>query len=105
MNSGSELDILLITGQSGAGKSVGLRTLEDSGFYCVDNIPAGLLADLVLRIGRDVGAPLAIGVDTRSAVAEGGGLGGLPGQTVGGRRGCGCHGEKPLGLCFGFNSW
>lgn len=80
MSGGSNLDILLVTGQSGAGKSVGLRTLEDNGFYCVDNIPAGLLADLVLRIGRDVGAPLAIGVDTRSAAAEGGGFDSLPGQ-------------------------
>ncbi len=80
MSGDSALDILLVTGQSGAGKSVGLRTLEDVGFYCVDNIPAGLLADLVLRIGRDVGAPLAIGVDTRSAIAEGSGFGSLPEQ-------------------------
>ena len=80
MSGTGNLDILLLTGQSGAGKSVALRTLEDSGFYCVDNIPAALLADLVLRIGRDIGAPLAIGVDTRSAAAEGGGIGALPGQ-------------------------
>ncbi|MBU3694624.1 MAG: RNase adapter RapZ [Rhodocyclaceae bacterium] len=80
MSDGGQLDILLITGQSGAGKSVALRTLEDSGWYCVDNIPAVLLADLVQRIGRGIGAPLAIGVDTRSATAEGGGMGALPGQ-------------------------
>lgn len=74
MSAGGTLDILLVTGQSGAGKSVALRTLEDSGFYCVDNIPAELLADLVLRIGPRISAPLAIGVDTRSATAgsEGG---------------------------------
>lgn len=80
MSASGSLDILLITGQSGAGKSVALRTLEDTGFYCVDNIPAGLLADLVLRIGRDIGAPLAIGVDTRSSTADGGGINALPGQ-------------------------
>jgi len=73
VSAGSTLDILLVTGQSGAGKSVALRTLEDSGFYCVDNIPAELLADLVLRIGPRISAPLAIGVDTRSATGEGSG--------------------------------
>jgi len=63
---GRTLDILLITGQSGAGKSIALRTLEDSGYYCVDNIPASLLAELVPRIGPSIAAPLAISVDTRS---------------------------------------
>ncbi len=71
MRTGNTLDILLVTGQSGAGKSVALRTLEDSGFYCVDNIPAELLADLVLRIGPRISAPLAIGVDTRSTTSQG----------------------------------
>lgn len=71
MTDDSNLDILLITGQSGAGKSVALRTLEDNGFYCVDNIPAGLLAELVLRIGPRIGTPLAISVDTRSAAGDG----------------------------------
>lgn len=84
MSASGNLDILLITGQSGAGKSVALRTLEDSGFYCVDNIPAELLADLVLRIGPRISAPLAIGVDTRSATAVGGAgrgsIGTLPAQ-------------------------
>lgn len=84
MSAPGQLDILLITGQSGAGKSVALRTLEDSGFYCVDNVPASLLAELVLRIGPRIGLPLAIGVDTRSASSDGGsddgGIGGLPAQ-------------------------
>jgi len=72
VSGGGNLDILLVTGQSGAGKSVALRTLEDNGFYCVDNIPAELLADLVLRIGPRISAPLAIGVDTRSATGSSG---------------------------------
>lgn len=80
MSTGGSLDILLVTGQSGAGKSVALRTLEDSGFYCVDNVPAGMLADLVLRIGSGIGAPLAIGVDTRSAIGDTGGIASLPAQ-------------------------
>jgi UPF0042 nucleotide-binding protein len=80
VSGGGTLDILLVTGQSGAGKSVALRTLEDSGFYCVDNVPAGMLADLVLRIGSGIGAPLAIGVDTRSAIGDAAGIATLPAQ-------------------------
>ena len=37
------MEIVLITGMSGSGKSVALRALEDSGFYCVDNLPPELL--------------------------------------------------------------
>ncbi len=69
-------DILLITGHSGAGKSVALRTLEDSGYYCVDNLPASLLAELVARLEHSTPQPLAIGVDTRSV----GTLDALPSQ-------------------------
>ena len=35
---------ILVTGMSGSGKSVALNVLEDSGYYCVDNLPANLLA-------------------------------------------------------------
>jgi UPF0042 nucleotide-binding protein len=62
--------ILLVTGLSGAGKSTVLRTLEDSGWEVVDNLPLSLLEHLlstplseaVSRVGR----PLAIGVDSRT---------------------------------------
>ena len=37
------LDLVLITGMSGSGKSVALRALEDAGYYCVDNLPPELL--------------------------------------------------------------
>ena len=39
--------LILITGMSGSGKSIALNVLEDSGFYCVDNLPANLLAGLI----------------------------------------------------------
>ena len=57
------LEIVLITGMSGSGKSVALNTLEDLGFYCVDNLPAELLPDFVRNVTRDAGAPekLAVG--------------------------------------------
>ena len=39
--------IILITGISGSGKSVGLNALEDAGYFCVDNLPPSLLRALV----------------------------------------------------------
>ncbi len=43
--------LIVISGLSGAGKSVALRTLEDLDFYCVDNLPADLLPQLVDSLG------------------------------------------------------
>jgi UPF0042 nucleotide-binding protein len=43
---------IIITGLSGSGKGTFLRALEDRGFYCVDNLPVGLLAkfyELILK--------------------------------------------------------
>src|SRR5690554_5986273 len=40
-------NLLLITGMSGAGKSVALSSLEDLGFYCIDNMPVVLLKHIV----------------------------------------------------------
>jgi UPF0042 nucleotide-binding protein len=42
-----ERSVLIITGQSGSGKSTAMRTLEDQGFFCVDNVPASLALQLV----------------------------------------------------------
>lgn len=38
------MDLLIVTGLSGAGKSLAVHALEDMGYFCIDNIPAGLLA-------------------------------------------------------------
>ena len=40
------MEIIIISGRSGAGKSVALRALEDMGYYCVDNLPLNLLPQL-----------------------------------------------------------
>jgi UPF0042 nucleotide-binding protein len=60
--------LLLVTGLSGAGKSTALRTLEDSGWEVVDNLPLALLDNLLATPpSRGAGArPLAIGVDSRT---------------------------------------
>lgn len=59
--------IVLITGISGSGKSVALKALEDTGYYCVDNLPPALLPNLVAELGTEGTASLAVAVDARSA--------------------------------------
>ncbi|RYF64190.1 MULTISPECIES: RNase adapter RapZ [unclassified Acidovorax] len=63
------LDIVLITGMSGSGKSVALHALEDAGYYCVDNLPPELLASFVALEHQHHGNRLAIAMDVRSATA------------------------------------
>ncbi len=62
--------ILLVTGLSGAGKSTVLRTLEDSGWEVVDNLPLSLLEHLLSTpLAKGSGRrrrPLAIGIDSRT---------------------------------------
>jgi len=55
--------LLIVSGISGGGKSVALKTFEDLGFYCVDNLPVELLPDFIRTIGRQHGEKLAIGID------------------------------------------
>jgi UPF0042 nucleotide-binding protein len=58
--------LVLISGMSGSGKSVALNVLEDAGFFCVDNLPAPLLPQLVGHL-RDAGySRVAVAVDVRS---------------------------------------
>ncbi|MBX2835944.1 MAG: RNase adapter RapZ [Gammaproteobacteria bacterium] len=63
------MQLVFITGLSGSGKSVALHTLEDEGFYCIDNLPTDILHDVLDRlmaIQSDTYQKLAIGVDMRS---------------------------------------
>ena len=60
------MQLVLVSGLSGSGKSIALGVLEDSGFYCVDNLPATLLLD-VARFLYDGGhRRVAVSVDARS---------------------------------------
>ena len=64
-----DLELILITGMSGSGKSVALHALEDAGFYCVDNLPPELLLDFVkLQVQREANR-VAIAMDIRSATS------------------------------------
>lgn len=65
------LDVLLLTGMSGAGKTSALKALEDMGFEAIDNVPLSLLGSLVRPRPFGPGAgesrqPIAIGVDIRT---------------------------------------
>ena len=61
------VQLILISGLSGSGKSVALKTLEDAGFYCVDNLPAELLPDLVDQLLPAGYRNIAVSVDVRNA--------------------------------------
>jgi UPF0042 nucleotide-binding protein len=63
------LDMVLITGMSGSGKSVALHALEDAGYYCVDNLPPELLLSFVALEKRHGASKVAIAMDVRSATS------------------------------------
>ena len=50
------LRLIIVSGLSGSGKSVALHVLEDLGYYCIDNLPAGLLMAAVDEIRRGNGS-------------------------------------------------
>ena len=58
------MKLVLVTGMSGAGKSVALKTLEDLGYEAIDNIPLVLLP-AITKVGSG-GRDMAVGVDIRS---------------------------------------
>jgi len=61
------MQLFLISGLSGSGKSVALKVLEDSGYYCVDNLPAELLSSLVEYLMHAGYSNIAVSIDVRSA--------------------------------------
>lgn len=63
------LEIVLITGMSGSGKSVALHALEDAGYYCVDNLPPELLTAFVALEHKHHSNRVAIAMDVRSATS------------------------------------
>jgi UPF0042 nucleotide-binding protein len=61
--------LIIVSGLSGSGKTVALRTLEDLGYYCVDNLPAALMPAFVQAISQNavgLSHKLAVGVDVRN---------------------------------------
>ena len=60
--------VVILSGLSGSGKSVALRTFEDLDYYCVDNLPVELLPAFVRSLMRDDVLPqkIAVGIDVRN---------------------------------------
>ena len=85
------MELLVVTGLSGAGKSLAVNALEDIGYFCIDNIPAGLmprLLDFALQ-GETMLEKVAVVVDirgcrTQSDVQEGSDQHGQPPGAISG---------------------
>jgi UPF0042 nucleotide-binding protein len=63
------MNIVIITGMSGSGKSVALHALEDIGYFCVDNLPPELLQDFVALEHKQQASHVAIATDARSGAS------------------------------------
>ena len=70
------MQLILISGLSGSGKSIALNVLEDAGYYCVDNLPAPLLPQLVRQLSDEGCGFVAVAVDMRGGAS----IAGLPAQ-------------------------
>jgi len=67
------MKLIIISGLSGSGKTVALHTLEDEGFYCVDNLPLGLLPSLTKQLTSrqmQIYDQVAVGIDARSGAED-----------------------------------
>lgn len=64
MKNSSNLNLVIVTGPSGAGRTTALDSLEDLGFEAIDNIPLSLLP--LLLSGNQINHPLALGIDARN---------------------------------------
>ncbi|RJG11901.1 RNase adapter RapZ [Pseudomonas cavernicola] len=65
--------LIIVSGRSGSGKSTALDVLEDNGFYCIDNLPAGLLPELAERalLHTELLQPLvAVSIDARNLPSQ-----------------------------------
>lgn len=67
------MKLIIISGLSGSGKTVALRSLEDQGHYCIDNLPLGLLSAFVTQLLKpklQLYEVAAVGIDARSGIAD-----------------------------------
>ena len=60
------MQLIVISGLAGSGKSIALTVLEDSGYYCVDNLPANLLQEVTLYLKESGHQRVAVSIDARS---------------------------------------
>jgi UPF0042 nucleotide-binding protein len=72
------MQLILISGLSGSGKSIALNVLEDAGYFCVDNLPSALLLPLVAQLRDEGSHRIAVAMDMRA----GAGIASLPQQMI-----------------------
>lgn len=60
------MQLIIVTGLSGGGKSIAIRQLEDSGFYCIDNLPAEFLLPIAENLEKNGTRAAAVAIDARS---------------------------------------
>ncbi len=72
MNPSPRPTLIVVSGMSGSGKSVALRTLEDLDYYCVDNLPAELLTQFVTSMSHAQSrrSQLAVSIDVRNLASD-----------------------------------
>ena len=67
------MKLMIVSGLSGSGKTVALHTLEDAGYFCVDNLPIGLLSDFVTSMQGNKSSfyeHIAVAVDARCDIGD-----------------------------------
>ena len=64
------MEVIIISGLSGSGKSIALNALEDNNFYCIDNLPVTLLSNISQHLNHEHQDKVAISVDIRSIDIE-----------------------------------
>ncbi|HEX5127900.1 MAG TPA: RNase adapter RapZ, partial [Rhodocyclaceae bacterium] len=57
------MQLTVISGLSGSGKSIALNVLEDAGYYCVDNLPVTLLPQLVTHLSEAGSKRVGVAID------------------------------------------
>ena len=67
------MKLVIVSGLSGSGKSIALNTLEDAGYYCIDNLPITMISSLIEQIKSDLykhNDRFAIGIDVRNKIED-----------------------------------
>ena len=60
------MQLIIVTGMSGGGKSIAIRQLEDCGYYCIDNLPAAFLLPVAQDLRTHGIKSAAVAIDARS---------------------------------------
>jgi RNase adapter protein RapZ len=82
----SPAEVVVVTGQSGAGRSTALRALEDLGYFCVDNLPTLLVQQAVESCEKGGISRVALGIDVRVGAFLDGATGALHALSASGHR-------------------